>query len=336
MTRFTPVKLALKRGAFVLAANWEVVVIQFVAESTFKILLLVPSVGGAILVALLLGGDLKELLSGDRRASLPRIAAALSAQPAALAAFLVALALVVVGGSLLMFLLKAGTVHVLAEAERLAGPIERPPLRLAVFRRAAHFSVPRYLEGCVRFSRRYLRLGFVLLAAYAVTVVAYVFLMFTTYGLAVGPGTLVGWTLVTAVVTSVFIAWITLVNLFYLLTQMVIAVRDATVWDAAREVVRFVGSRAATVAMVFLVVLALVILATLASILATAGLGLIGFVPIVGLVVLPLQVLAWLLRGLVFQYLGLTALGAYLTLYRSPADATAVTTGPEPSWVRTA
>jgi hypothetical protein len=32
--------------------------------------------------------------------------------------------------------------------------------------------------------------------------------------------------------------------------------------------------------------------------------------------VLPLQVAAWLLRGFVFQYLALTALGAYLTQYR--------------------
>ena len=31
---------------------------------------------------------------------------------------------------------------------------------------------------------------------------------------------------------------------------------------------------------------------------------------------LPLQVGAWLLRGMVFQYLGLTALCAYVRLYR--------------------
>jgi hypothetical protein len=57
-------------------------------------------------------------------------------------------------------------------------------------------------------------------------------------------------------------------------------------------------------------------LATMASVLATAGLSLIGFVPIVALVVLPLQIAAWLVRGFVFQYLALTALGAYLTQYR--------------------
>jgi hypothetical protein len=35
--------------------------------------------------------------------------------------------------------------------------------------------------------------------------------------------------------------------------------------------------------------------------------------------VLPLQILAWLLRGVIFQYLGLTAIGAYLQLYRAYA-----------------
>jgi hypothetical protein len=49
---------------------------------------------------------------------------------------------------------------------------------------------------------------------------------------------------------------------------------------------------------------------------ATAALGLVAFVPFFGLAALPLQLLAWLLRGLVFQYLGLASVGAYLRLYR--------------------
>ena len=66
----------------------------------------------------------------------------------------------------------------------------------------------------------------------------------------------------------------------------------------------------------FLVVLALVVVATGASLLATAALGLIAFVPLPRPHVLPLQLVAWLLRGLVFQYIGLTSVGAYLKLYR--------------------
>src|SRR5256886_17502129 len=82
-----------------------------------------------------------------------------------------------------------------------------------------------------------------------------------------------------------------------------------------RAVVRFVHAELRELAGIFLVVLALVIAATLASALAWSGVGLIAFVPLVGLAVFPLQIAALLLRSLVFEYLGLTALGAYLTLY---------------------
>jgi hypothetical protein len=71
---------------------------------------------------------------------------------------------------------------------------------------------------------------------------------------------------------------------------------------------------------VFLVVFGLVVAATLASALAWSGVGLIAFVPLVGLAVFPLQLAALALRGLVFQYLGLTALGTYITLYTGHAE----------------
>ncbi len=56
-----------------------------------------------------------------------------------------------------------------------------------------------------------------------------------------------------------------------------------------------------------------------ASALAWSGVGLIAFVPLVGLAVLPLQLAALVVRGLVFEYLGMTALGAYVTLYAGHA-----------------
>jgi hypothetical protein len=43
--------------------------------------------------------------------------------------------------------------------------------------------------------------------------------------------------------------------------------------------------------------------------------GLIAFVPLVGLAVFPLQIAALLVRGVVFEYIGLSALAAYATLY---------------------
>jgi hypothetical protein len=78
----------------------------------------------------------------------------------------------------------------------------------------------------------------------------------------------------------------------------------------------FVRQQRRGVSTVFGVVLALVLAATGVSLLATAALGLIAFVPFVGLAVLPLQLLAWIFRGVVFQFLGLTSIGAYLRLYR--------------------
>jgi hypothetical protein len=139
---------------------------------------------------------------------------------------------------------------------------------------------------------------------------------------------LLGWTVAAAAASSVLIVWLALVNFFYLMTQMVVAVEDVGVRKGVRLALTFVWGHLREVAAVFGVVLIMVVVATAASILATAGLGLIAFVPLVGLAVLPLQLAAWLLRGIVFEYLALAALGAYLSHYRwyhrsagSPAGA---------------
>jgi hypothetical protein len=118
-------------------------------------------------------------------------------------------------------------------------------------------------------------------------------------------------------------------NFLYLLTQMVMAVEDVGVRAALVHVFRFLRGSLREVAGVFGVVLLLVGLAMVASLLATTGLSLIGFVPVVALAVMPLQIAAWLLRGFVFQYLALGALGAYLVQYRHYLQATAVTTVPD-------
>ena len=70
----------------------------------------------------------------------------------------------------------------------------------------------------------------------------------------------------------------------------------------------------------------MVVAAWLASALAWSGVGLIAFVPLVGLAVFPLQIAALLLRGLVFEFIGLTAMGAYVTLYRRFTAAAAART----------
>jgi hypothetical protein len=316
MSHAPPLKTALKRGGLIAAANWPLVAVQFIAESTFKLLLGVPVVGGIFLVVLLLDANVDELLAGDVREIVGTIFAALRANPAALISVAIAILLVLVGGSILTFVVKGGTVSVLVEASEHAGAIERPPLRLAMMRRANRTGIDAFLDGCRRLGWRYVRLGVGLLIVYTVTAGAYFALLFGGYALATDVGILLWWTVIAAAASSAVIVWVTLVNVFYLLTQIVMAVDDVGLRAAVRTVVRFVRSSAREIAGIFGVVLLLVLLATAASILATAGLSLIGFVPVVAVAVMPLQIAAWLVRGAVFQYLALTALGAYLTQYR--------------------
>lgn len=309
-------KAALKRGALIAAANWPLVIVQFVTESVLKLLLAVPIVGGAFLVALLLDASLTDLLRGDVRDIVTSILSALMASPVALAAFVTSGLIVLVGGSLITFIVKGGTVSLLADAERVAGPIERPPLRLEAVRRASVVAIDPFLAGMNRLWRRYVRIGLGLLMMYGLTAAAYLAVVFGGYSLAANSAILLGWTAITALASSVLIVWITLLNFFYLMTQMVVAIEDVSVRQGVRLAFAFIWGHLREVAGVFGVVLVTVVVATAASILATAGLGLIAFVPLVGLAVLPLQLAAWLLRGIVFEYLALAALGAYLSHYR--------------------
>jgi hypothetical protein len=314
-------RTALKRGALLTAANWPVVLIQFAAESTFKLLLAVPVIGGVFLVTLLLGRDLWDLLNGDLRDVVAGVASALMAQPIALVSFFFAFAVVLLGGSALMFLVKGGTVWVLADANRTAGPIQTPPLRLAAFQGASRFSIEQFMSGAALLSRRYLTLGFELVGVYAISAVAYLVAVFGGYRWITNPTLLVAWTLVAAFLSVLLVVWITVVNLLYLLTQIIIAVSGRGVGWSLREVARFLKAEMWDVVGIFGVVLLLVVVATIASVGATTGLGLIAFVPVATLIVLPLQLGAWLLRTLVFQYLGLTALAAYLHLYEPSASS---------------
>ncbi|PYQ76144.1 MAG: hypothetical protein DMG01_17515, partial [Acidobacteria bacterium] len=93
----------LKRGALVTAANWPVVVVQFIAETTFQVLLAVPLIGAAILVTVLLGADLAEILQGSLREIFTTVASTLLSEPLALVAFITAFSLVLLGGSVMMF-----------------------------------------------------------------------------------------------------------------------------------------------------------------------------------------------------------------------------------------
>ncbi len=310
-------KLLLKRGALVAVANWPTIAIQFAAETTFQVLLAVPIIGAAILVAALLGGDLTELLRGGLRDIFTTIAGTLMSEPVALVAFIAAFTIVLLGGSVLTFLVKGGTVDVLVTAEAAAGPIEHEPLTYeSVVHEAAYFTLDRFLNGCRRLFRRYLALGIALMVVYAVTGGAYV--TFVVYGYRAVAGPLAD-------------------------HRMDVHRRDcrrrARRLDHARQLVlsaaanrdgdrghrpRARGRRGrrgsfapsfASWSSVFGVILVVIVASTFASALAWSGVGLIAFVPLVGLAVFPLQLAALLLRGIVFEFIGLGALAAYAALY---------------------
>jgi hypothetical protein len=307
-----PLKAAIKRGALIAAANWQVTVIQASADSLFKLLLAAPVIGGIFLMALSVGSVPESLLTLEWRQMLVTIGSSLLDRPVVLTAFVLSVGVVAVGGSLFVFLVKAGTVATLVRSDREAGPIEEPPLHASVVAGASRFSVDAYVESARALFPRYARLGFMLMGVYLLSGAGFLALVARNE-----PGE--RWSL-TALLTAAFVVWITVVNLLYLLAQVVVAADDCTVATAFSRVAAFVRRERRHVGTVFLLVLALIVAATGASVLATAALGLVAFVPFLGLAALPLQLLAWLLRGLVFQYLGLTSVGAYLILYRAFAE----------------
>lgn len=309
-------KHLLKRGALLTAANWQTVAVQFVAQTTFQVLLAVPILGAAILVALLLGADIAELLKGSLRDIFTTIASTLMSEPVALIAFVTAFTLVLFGGSVLMFAVKGGTIEVLLAANAAAGPIERQPITFESLRHAACFTLQRFTDGCARLFRRYLALGALLMLIYAVAVAGYLTFVAYGYRAAEGRALMIGWTVLAAIAAAMVVAWITVVNFLYLLLQIAMAVEGVGLVQGARAAARFIRVELRELAGVFLVVVVLAVAATFASALAWSGVGLIAFVPLVGLAVFPLQLAALVVRGLVFEFLGLTALGAYLTLYQ--------------------
>ena len=303
-------KLALKRGALITAANWHVVLVQLIADFVFTALLAVPVVGGAVLVVLTSGLDPQTLFQQGVRRAVPAVAAALLAHPLALGAFLIAVVVVLLGGSIFMAFVKGGSMAVLAAAERESGPVEHPPLRLAAVRAAARFSLERAATGAQDLFGRFTRLGCGLFVAYA-AVLGLAAVAFTQGG----SGT--AWDAARlAGISAGIVTAVTIVNLLYLLTQIVIVVDDCDVSTGLARMSGFLVRQPREIGLVFAVAFTLVALGTAASLLATAALGLIAVLPFVGLAALPLQVGAWLVRGFVFQFLGLTALVAYLRLYR--------------------
>jgi hypothetical protein len=293
-----------------------VLIVQFTAESLFKILVGVPLAGGFVLLVLVVGHGLPDASMTSLRDVGIGVLTSLSDHPIGFAGFLCSLVIAVLGGSAFTFVVKAGTLAVLVAGERQAVGLERPPLRWSQVQSASAWSPATFLEGCTRMWRRFLRLGLILMVVYAVLAGTYLLVVLGSLRASTPPPDAL-WPAVTAGVASAAVVIATTVaNLFYLLVQMVMAADDVGVRTATGRVLRYLRREGRWVLSVALVVLSVVVVGMGASIVAAGALGLISFVPVVGLAVFPLQAVAWLLRGLLFQFLGLSALGAYLTLYR--------------------
>lgn len=308
---FSP-RRTLKRGALIAAANWPTIVIQASADAVFKVVMALPVIGGIVLAALLIGAEPGALLALDMREIGTTVFALLTARPVTLTAFIAAVGTAVVGASMLAFLLKAGTVAIIVASERDSGPIEQP-LPAEHAGASAVFSVDRFNRAVHRFGGRFVCLGCVLLAAYTLSGVVYFRVVF-------GAGTAGAWASAAAA-TGTLVVWITLVNLLYLLAQVVLAAEDCSVLAACRRVVMLVARAWPAVLRVCGLVLAVVAGATVASLLATAALGFVAFVPFVWLAVLPLQLGAWVLRALVQQFIALGAVAAYASVYRTQSGS---------------
>ncbi len=220
-------KYSLKRGGLLAAANWPAAAIQFAAQTTFQLLIAVPIVGAAILVAWrLLGADLNNLLQGTTRQIFTTIAATLTSEPVALTAFVASFAIMLVGGSILMFLAKG------APSTSCWPPTPRPDRSNASHSRWRPSARPgaspcrATQRAAAGLFRRYLVLGITLMLIYALSGAAS--LAFIVYGYQpIGDSLVfVGWALIAAMTGIALVFWITAVNVTHLFLQIAVAAED--------------------------------------------------------------------------------------------------------------
>jgi hypothetical protein len=144
------------------------------------------------------------------------------------------------------------------------------------------------------------------------------------------------WPLLLLIATSASAVAITVINVIFDLVRLVVLTDDCRTREAARRLKTFVIADARQVLGIFGVMTAVLAVTTAASLTAAASVTLVAWVPIAGLVVVPLQLLAWLVRGVLLQCVALTALAAYQTQYRRFADPLAVVDAPPAAWIHPA
>jgi hypothetical protein len=229
---------------------------------------------------------------------------------------LTALAVVALGGALLMYFIKIGSLSVLIAAERGAGDVHAHPVRQESLHRVAVYSLQSVYDGVRRFGRRALMLALWFGLADLVIAVAYLSIMGYGLSLAMRWTWLPAWPLLVIVATTIGVVAIVSTNLAFDLLRVIVVTDDCSIATAFGRLARFVIEDSRQVVGIFSVIGGVMVLTTAASILAAAGLAAIAWLPLLSLIVVPLQAAAWILRGLAFQYLSLASLVAYQTQYR--------------------
>ncbi len=314
-------RAALTRAAWVTATAWPVVLIDFVLDTCLKLALALPALGGGLVMAALVAPDLGTATAGEPRAAVDALINSLASRPLAVASFLGAIAVVGLAGAPVVFAMKAGTLAVLVSAERSTPRPRFDESTWRTVRHAAGFRKAIAWEGLRRFGPRAAVLAFGLGVAYLVVAAMYVL----TIGASTSrPASLADpstpWPALVFMATMGGIVTLALLNLAHDLLRLVMIADDCSVPAAVRRLARFLAARAVQVLGIIVVMGAARLAGGTASLLAAAGLGVIAWLPVVGLAFLPLQAVAWLSRGLLLQYLQASMLLACLTQYRRYSD----------------
>lgn len=330
-----PLRAALKHGALIVAANWPVVLIEFALESLYKFVLAVPVIGGALMVAVLVGDDFGTIFGQGVRNAADLIVSALFTAPSALWTFFAAVALVAVGGAVVMYIVKSGTLAVIVASEAVAGELHEGPIHLEMLRRAYAYDLAAVLAAARRFASRSAWLALGLSASYITLGVGYVMALGWALRLAAQTTWAPAWPLLVLLSTSTGVIGVTAANLAFDLLRVIVVSDDCSLRVAFSRLRAFLVADARQVLGIFGVVGLIVSAAMAVSVVTTAGLTFVAWVPFASLIAIPLQVIAWFVRGVVFQYVGLGALSAYQTQYRrfSGAGGRSVVT---PIWVQRA
>jgi hypothetical protein len=323
MSGASSLRAALKRGALLAAANWPVILIDFTIESLYKFALIVPVAGGALMVAATAGGDVRAIVAEGLQPAADLVLAALSGAPIALVSFVLAVLLVAGGGGLVMVAIKSGSLAVLVESDRAAGAIERGAVRLPEIRRASAYRPELVLDAVRRFASRSAWLGLGLGTTYCLILIGWLIAVSTALELASSPRWAATWPLLILVATSAGGVAVAAANLVYDVLRVIVVSEDCQVRQAIRSLRSFVAHDARQILGIFGVAVLALLVGYAAAAPAAAVFTFVAWVPVAGLIALPLQIAGWLVQGLLFQYVSLSAVAAYQAEYRRFRDGVA-------------